>query len=1187
MYIKKITLKNFKSFGKKVEIPFFRGFTAISGPNGSGKSNIIDSIVFCLGLTSSTKALRAEKLTDLLYSGKNTSEAEVSITFDNSDSALPFDGDITVTRKIKITEKGYYSYYYLNGKPCNLSEIQDMFARVGIHGEAYNVIMQGDVTKITEMTPVQRRKIIDDIAGISEFEEKKEKALEELDRVRENIEKIEAILSEISSNLAQLEKDREEAIRYRSLLEEKEFYSKVVETHHYRLLLGKAEKLEREIQKLELDKDRLIHRMAELGRELEALNEKIGEISSKITEMTGESYAEINQRILEVTSEMESIRKSEELYQSEIEKLKDKLTEVNLAVSKLEEELNEHKNDCDRIAVEKESLQAVVDELEVKVSLLKDQMQEVDSRHRALRDELLREREDLEELKSKRSDLLREKDRLIESVRLSDVNLDTLKKKAEKSRERIEELNSRVDNLLKTINTAEMEASKLVKKRNDTDSKLFSLKDELAKIEEKIKLLEVELAKLRAEANAIESGFSKGVDLVLEARERRALPGIFGTVAQLCRVEERFAVALEVAAGNALQYIVVENEDDAVRAINYLKQIKGGRATFLPLNRIKRNFGKLELDASILGYPGVVDYAVNLVKCEKRFIPVFNYVFRDTLVVDRIETARTLMDRFRGRMVTLDGDLVERSGAMSGGYHERRKGFLLSKDLVEREKRILEEITVFKSKKSEIMAKIGKLEEERRDYQQQIDEKSAEVRRIREEIDSAKRLIADETEMLGELEKQIAEIEKEKRETSQKILELDGEIDKLSEEIAEKERKIKGIEKKLGDGEIPEITRKYEELKEELSAAYSRLMNAEKRLENAEFKKKQVEKWIEEKNRERERLKKEISEFEEKIRDGRKRVKELEEELRNLKEEEDRIGKNVRELRKERDELLEKSRKLEKDRDACKYAVAAVEERIKARKDSLMNVRTEIEKVDKNRLIEGEIPPMDEAIRKIEEIDGELKKFGDVNMKAIQDYEKVRSRRDGLLEKKLSLEKERSEILDRIEKYEKMKRDAFFETFNAVKENFSRVIKTLTDGEGNLYLDGEDPFNSGLNIKVKYYGKPVRRIEALSGGEKSLIALALIFAIQMYKPAPFYAFDEIDMFLDGANVGRVAKLIKERSKDAQFIVVSLRKPTLEMADAIVGVTMSRDNCSKVTGIKLKVKESKEAIKEEAEVEAQG
>ncbi len=1178
MYIKKITLKNFKSFRKKVEIPFFKGFTVISGPNGSGKSNIIDSIVFCLGLSSS-KALRAEKLTDLIHSGK-ANEAEVSITFDNSDAVLPFKGDVTVTRKIKVTDKGYYSYYYLNGKSCSLSDIQDVLSKAGIHENAYNVIMQGDVTRLAEMTPYQRRKIIDDIAGISEFDEKKEKAIEELEKVRENIEKIEAVLKEVSLRLKQLEKDRDEAIKYKELINEKNYYSRVVETHHYRILVNKKKKLEDEIKKLEIDKDRHVERIAILSEEIEKMNRELKEISSKIAEITGSTYDTITQRMMEITSEIESIKKSEELYLKEISRLEEKLTQENLTLAKIEDELKEALKDRERIEIEKESLQNIVDDISCKLEILKSKISEIDLQHKELKENLFKEKEELEKLKEERSELLRKKDRLVENVRMMEINSENLKKRILSTEKIIEEIDSKIEDFLKNINKKELQAGKIVSKRNKLDKLLFSLRDEISNIEEKIKFIEIELAKIRAEISALESGFSKGVDLILEAKERRALPGIFGTVAQLCEVDEKFALALEMAAGNTLQYIVVENEDDAVRAINYLKQIKGGRATFIPLSRIRKTFGQIELNEEVLSYPGVIDYAVNLVKCERKFKPVFNYVFRETLVVDRIETAKILMNKFKGRMVTLDGDLVERSGIMSGGYADRKRGILISRELIEKEKKLMEESTILKSKKSELLAEISKIEEERKEVQKELDNISSEIRNIKEEVDSAKIRKANELETLKTLKSEFEKIEKEKSKLLSEIIEIEKNIEEISKYIKKKEEKIAKLENKLKGSEIPVLTKKYDELKEEYSTIYKRLLNAEKRKESIDFRIKQIEERMNEKTNEIKTTENEIKELREKIEENRTKMKELEKELEILNVEEERIGKEVSDLRMKRDEMFEKCRKLEKDRDNCNYTITMIEEKIKAKKEALTNINQEIDKIDKEKIIDGEIPPMSEALSKIEEIDKNLRNFGEVNMKAIQEYEEVKVRKDRLLGKKLNLEKEREEILNRIEKYEKMKREAFFEAFNAIKENFSKIIEILTNGSGELYLDGEDPFNSGLNIKVKPYGKPVQRIESLSGGEKSLIALALIFSIQMYKPAPFYAFDEIDMFLDGANVSRVAKLIKERSKDAQFIVVSLRKPTLEMADAIVGVTMDKNNSSKVTGIKL----AKETVKK-AEIKA--
>ena len=1167
MHIKKLIIRNFKSFGKKVEIPFYKGFTVISGPNGSGKSNIVDSILFCLGL-STAKSLRAERLTDLVYScnGKQCEEAEVSIVFDNSDAKLPFEGDVTITRRIRLTDKGYYSYYYINGKSTNLSEIQRLLSNAGIHSDVYNVIMQGDVTRITEMTPVQRRKIIDDIAGISEFDEKKEKAIEELEIVRENIERINAVLAEVNARLQQLEKDRQEALRYKALLEEKEYCNRLLTTHRYRNLVAKRNRLESEIARMERERDRLSARIVEINEKIQALNSEAKEITTKIAEVSGAAYTKIQERIVEINSEIEAIRKSGELYRREIARLQEEKTKLAVSISKLREELESCNEEIERLAIERISLQSVVDETAAKLELIKAKLEEVDAKYTQMRDRLLAKKEELEALKEKRAELIRHADRLTDVIRRAELDIIELKKQKERAEGTIASIEKSISERTRELESLELEAGRLIKLRNEIDNTLFALRNELSKVEEEIKAKEVELAKVRAELSAVQSGFSKAVELVLEAKERKALPGVYGTVAQLCQVDEAYALALETAAGNALQYIVVDNEDDAVRAIKYLKQIRGGRATFLPLNRIRRNFEKINLDRKVLSEKGVIDYAVNLIKCEGKFKPIFNFIFRDTLVVDSIDTARRLMDN--KRLVTLEGDLVEKSGAMSGGTAEKR-GVLLSRELLEKEGRLMEEITVLNSKKADVIRKLRLEENRRREAQQAVDEIGGRISSARGEVSSLKSRIDEEKEKVSGIDARIRERDEERRKAFEELSKIDAEIEELGREVSRVSEEIEGIERGLRGSEIPKLSKEYEKLRDELSRHREALMSVEKRIEAADYRREQIKRVIDEKNAEMRRIDGEIAALTAKIEEGKRRAEELKRELEELKSEEERVGKEVKELRKLRDELLEKINALEKEKSACEFGITTIEEKIKAREEALSAVMVEIGGIDSGKIVEGEIPQLSEVVARVESIDRELASFGDVNLKAIQEYEDVKARRDELLDRKLRLERERREILDRIAKYEQMKRDAFFQTFNAINRNFAEIVAKLTDGEGELYLDSDDPFNSGLNIRVKPYGKTVQRIESMSGGEKSLIALALIFAIQMHKPAPFYALDEIDMFLDGVNVSKVAKLIKERSKDAQFIVVSLRKPMLETADVIVGVTMGRDNSSIVTGIKVK------------------
>ncbi len=1162
MHIKKISVRNFKSFSRRIDIPFYEGFTVISGPNGSGKSNIIDSILFCLGLSHSTK-LRADRLTDLVFSGNgNVDEAEVSIIFDNQDGTVTSEPEVSITRKIRLTEKGYYSYYYINGKSSNLSDIRRLLSQAGVYSDSYNVIMQGDITRITETTPFQRRKIIDDIAGISEFEEKKEKALEELEKVKENMDRIETILHEVSVRLEQLEKDKDEALRYRSLVDQKDQNKKYLLAHRYKNLLTKKEKLKTEIDNLEKKKDSDSSRIVELGNKIQELNSQAEELSTRISERADENLQKIQNKIVEGNSEIESIKRSEDFYQNELSKHKDERNNILLSISKLKEELETIDEELDQLLSQKISVQEVVNETEQKVESTKAKLQEVDEKYKQMRDDLLSLKEEMEQLKENKSGLVREQDTKLETIRRIDMETEELEKEKQKLEKAVSDMQKEKEGKEKEFEKAEKQLEKKIKERNDIDSELFSQRNQLSEIEEELKSKEVELEKVKAKIAALKP-FSKPVEMILEAKKKKALPGVYGTVSQLGEVNEKYVQALETAAGNALQFVVVENEDDAIRAINYLKQIKGGRATFLPLNKIKRN-NKLQ---PLPKKEGVVDYAINLVNFEKKFKPVFDFVFRDTLVVDNIQTAKKLMEG--RRIVTLEGDIVEKSGSMSGGYTEKKKGMLLSSELVEKEKSINEEISILKSKKAGILGNIRSNEQTRKSVQEEVDSQDQVVNNIKNELSLLNSRIEDSSNRVNEIEEKAKQKTEERDSKYSEISEIESKVKELDSEIKEKNHKISKLEKTLKGSEVPQLSSQLEKLKDELSRNKESLMSIEKKIENMEFRKEQLEKSKEEKESEVARIDQEMEDLNSKIEWGRNRVKELNEEIKELRAEEEELGKEVKDLREERDKILEQINKKEQEKQNSNFNIVTIDEKISARKDSLAEVEKDMQDVGEIDIDLENMPSYEQVTSDLEQIENELAQFGEVNLKAIQEYEEVTRRKNELVERNQTLEKERNEILERIDKYERMKKESFFNAFNAVNKNFSEIINTLTGGEGELFLDGEDPFESGMYIKVKFSNKTYQRLDSMSGGEKSLVALALIFAIQEYKPVPFYALDEVDMFLDGINVNRVAKMLKERSKNAQFVVVSLRKPMLEQADSIIGVTLGRDNTSQVTGIKVK------------------
>ena len=1146
MFLRKIYLKNFKSF-KRAEIKFDHPFTAITGPNGSGKSNIVDAILFCLGLTTS-KTLRADKLTDLIKLGCD--EAEVELEFENG---------LKIRRRVKKTDRGYYSYYYVDGKSVSYSDVERLLERLELNND-YNIVMQGDVTRIAEMSPVQRRKIIDDIAGISEFDEKKEKAMQELEVVRENMEKLDAVIAEVNNRLESLKRDREEALKYKTLVEEKEKLEMFLRAHRYLNLKRRKETLEGEIDSLEAEKDELTRRIIRINLKLQELNKKAEELSDRIAKIGDVRIKRIQREILNINSELEAIRRSNEIFGGELKKLEEEKMRTLLSISKLREELENIEKEIENLTIQRASVGDIVDELNKEIEKLKEELERAGEEFRLLSDDLERRRRMLEDLSSKRSDLIRERDRLLEGLRRIGMEIDDLE--LEKERIKIEnlweELRKKKEELEKTKNL--MRA--LTDRRNETDRKIFSLRDELAELEEEIKGKEIELTKVRTELSTMER-FSKAVELILEAKERGELRNVHGTVAQLGEVEEEFALALEVAGGNALQFVVVETEDDAVEAIKYLKRVEGGRASFIPLNKIKKF--RVNLDSSVLKEKGVIDYAVNLIRCDEKFRPVFEFVYRDTLVVDNIDTARRLMEG--RRIVTLDGDLIEKSGVMTGGSVQKKKsGILLSKELLNRESRLKEEIEKLQNKKEQILDELKREENLRRSIQAEIDVLNTKINELNGVISALKSKIEDSQKLLDSIKLKLNEKRIEMGELYSKAEDVEKELGEVEKEISKIKEEIEEIERRMKGSKVEKLGKELERLREEYSKNREILMDIESRLNGAKLKREQILKSIAEKEEAIKRIEGRIKEIEEEMEENEKRVKELKRRLEELSRIEEEIGKEAKRLREERDAILDKIRKIETEKSKAEFDVRAIDERIKVKMEELRRVEEELngmEKVDVE-----ELPPMDFVEKRLREVETQLSEFGDVNMKAIQEYEEVRKRRDDLLEKREVLEKERREIMERIKRYERMKREAFFKVFDAINRNFKEIVKELANGEGELYLDGKDPFESGLHIRFRPFGKKVQKLEAMSGGEKSLAALALIFAIQRYKPAPFYVFDEVDMFLDGVNVGRVAKMIKRLSKDAQFIVVSLRKPMLEMADAVIGVTRGGDS-SIVTAIRLR------------------
>ncbi|MBP2252273.1 chromosome segregation protein [Halarchaeum solikamskense] len=1181
MYIDEIVLENFKSFGRTTRIPFYEDFTTISGPNGSGKSNIIDAVLFALGLAR-TRGMRAEKLTDLIYNPSHDGdgedvgprEASVEVVLNNADRTLSRSqvvnaagsddiGDvetITVKRRVKRTEDNYYSYYYLNGRSVNLSDVQDLLAQAGVTPEGYNVVMQGDVTGIINMTPGERREIIDEIAGVAEFDAKKDDAYEELDVVEDRIEEADLRIAEKRDRLDQLEGERETALEYQELKEEKseyESYRKAAELEEKRadLEATEADVAERTAELAEL-RDELDTRRGRVAR----LDEELDELNAEI-ERTGEDeQLAVKREIEEVKGDISRLEDKIESAEERRERAENERREAFVAIDRKNEELDDLEGEIREVKVEKASVTADIEEVEAEIEEVEAEIDDVDTEFDELKAELEAEKEALEAEKEARNDLQREKDRLLDEARRRSNDVSEAESDLEAARAELPEFDQRLDDLRDELEKAEANEAQIEEVVADLKAQKRERQADLSGVEDDLQEAREEYARL--EANAEESGdssYGRAVSTILNSDEE----GVHGTVAQLGGVEGRYATAAETAAGGRLAHVVVDDDGVGQSCIEYLKSRNAGRATFLPLTEMhERSLGRAP-DA-----PGVVDFAFNLVDFDRQYAGVFSYVLGDTLVVEDMETARDLMGDYR--LVTLEGELVEKSGAMTGGSRSGSR-YSFSKSGKGQLERVAARINDLEDERQSIRDDVRDVEERLDGARDRKSDALDTVRSLETDIERVEAEKEDTEARIAELESRIAELESERADVDERMGELDEEIAEREDEIAEHEAEIEALEAELADSEIPELTARREELEAEVDDLEDRQSALDGELNDLQLQRQYAENEIDDlhddveaaQNTKAEQAEKidafeaEIEAKQETLAEKEAEVEELEAELAELKEERAALKADLGEAQRARDEQAQK--------------VEAVESRVESLESAAERLREEIAGLEDavGDYDPAEIPDIDEVAQTVARLDREMEALEPVNMLAIEEYDEVAADLEDLEEKRETLVEEAEGIRERIESYESQKRETFMDAYEAIDGHFQRIFSRLSAGSGELVLEDEDdPFEGGLTMKAQPADKPVQRLDAMSGGEKSLTALAFIFAIQRHNPAPFYALDEVDAFLDAVNAERVGELVDELAENAQFVVVSHRSAMLERSERAIGVTMQGDNVSAVTGIDL-------------------
>jgi len=1144
LYITQLEIDNFKSFSKKTRIPVFEGFTVISGPNGSGKSNIIDSILFCLAL-SGARGLRAEKLTDLinLNSGKNT--AEVAITFSDGTN---------IRRKIKRTARGYYSYNYLNDRLCKQSDVLEFLNRYGIKPEGYNVVMQGDITRIMEMSDGERRRIIDEIAGVAEFDKKKEQALGELEVVRERIEREELLLRELSLRLEELASEREQALKYRHWQDRLEFFRGCRSAAQLREYERDHAQLFQMIGQQQRELEGIADRRRSFERDKCTLQEEISAIDFEIEEKSGTEYRRLISSIEETKGDIRLTEQSMARDRQEKDSNLEAINRVYMDARRAETRVGECAESIRNLTIDRSNLAMEIATLRAEKESVDTRLQKESEKISGAKEELFSFMERADKTRAVRADLLHQQDILIEKSRIRTSERERLEARFSQISAEYAEKEGQCAEYGRCSARVDEEKAALEIALSRTESNLLAHRSSLEKLKKESRSKEQELMRLEAQNQASGAAGGRALEAVL------GMEGVYGTIAQLGRAPPEYAVALNTAAGNRLNHVVVENDSVAAGAIAYLKANRLGRMTFLPLNKLNvPSLGPLR-DGE------VVDYAVNLLEFDPMFEKAFALVFAGTVVIDTLDRARRKMGKFR--MVTLEGDLVEKSGAMTGGSSQQKRniGFGVAAD--EEISRVRMEIAGLEAEASDLESAIARLTEageEGRRQRSGLEEQRARYAMLREEYG---RRMADLEGEKAEIHASLEAMRDEVREGGEQLARIEEQLETVSRDLAVLTSEIDALKRKLDDTEIPALTEQLERLRKEVDENERRLRNKDADITDMQRERQYFSKRIEELEEERKRIGEKNAALDEAISAAHTRIEENTKKIADLEQQQLEFSKELTELRNTRDRRAEDLKgidhgiiELDGEAERVRLQIGALQERAQALADEIAHLQKEVGDAQTDLSLTEIDAGMTEA-------DGEIRKLGAVNMLAIEEYDRVCQRVSDRTEKKEILSKERTTLLERIEKFERMKYDAFMEAYTAIDENFKKIFARLTSGSGRLVLDNEeDPFSGGLTFAVQPRDKKVHLLSSLSGGEKSLTTLAFIFSIQQYMPAPFYALDEIDMFLDATNVERIATLIKELSADAQSIIVSLRRPTIERADRIMGVTLRPDKSTYVTGVK--------------------
>ena len=1179
MYLKNIEVQGFKSFAQKINFEFHNGITGIVGPNGSGKSNVGDAVRWVLG-EQSAKQLRGGNMQDVIFSGTETrkplSFASVAITLDNSDHKLPVEfNEVTVTRRLYRSGE---SEYLINGSACRLKDINEMFYDTGIGKEGYSIIGQGQIDKILSGKPEDRRELFDEAAGIVKYKRRKNTTIKKLEDEQQNLVRVTDILSELTKQLGPLERQSETARIYlakRDSLRELDVNMFLLESRQTEKdLLVLREKNEtasaqleytnREYQQTKVEYDRLEQELEELNRQMDELREK--------TQQNALQKQQLEGQINVLNEQIQAGLQSDTHFKNRLEIVEEDLKQRQQVRSEVEEEKGSlHtivKEAQKRLTDQEDRLHTVQEQISQCESAVEDGKNEII--------EILNSRATTKG-KAQRFDTLMEQ----VGIRKAEVNQHILHLKSEEAQQKTirAKAQSEYDQITEEIHQIDQKSRQM-------DQQVHSLSEDLKK---QTTQLEISQTAYHREASRLESlrniterydGYGNSIRRVMEQKDR--VSGIRGVVADLIQVNKEYEIAIETALGGSIQNIVTDNEQTAKRMIEYLKKNRFGRATFLPLNSINTRGEFSQKDA--LKEAGVIGLASDLVTTEKEYTGLTRYLLGRVLVVDQIDHAIAIAKKYHHslRMVTIEGESLSPGGSMTGGAFKNNSNLLgRRREIEELEGKVAaqkEEVSRLaasmeenRHNRNQLREQISQLQEQLRSKYVaqnpakmnlvQLNDKEQEIR------DGYERIRLDQEQIrrqISEIKQDHDKIDEELKASRQDEKELETYIETRQKELEEWKNEESSVQRKLEDLRLEASTTQQKEsfASENLSRLISEIQGLVQEKQTILETLKQGNQEMENKRRSVEELKEAVSGF-----GGQEEADR--QQLENWQKEKDLKNTSHKAFFEKRDHLSGQISLLDKECFRLKSQMEKLEE---SREAQISYMWEEYEITPNNALQyrKEEYTDLKEMKKQITQLKDEIRKLGSVNVNAIEDYKNLQERHAFLSGQYEDLKKAEAQLENIIRELDEGMRQQFSEKFRDIQREFDKAFKELFGGgKGTLELEEDvDILEAGIKIISQPPGKKLQNMMQLSGGEKALTAIALLFAIQNLKPSPFCLLDEIEAALDDSNVGRFAGYLQKLTKNTQFIIITHRRGTMNAADRLYGITMQEKGVSTLVSVDL-------------------